>query len=72
MKVTRSKIKKKEVKKIEFKVQTSSACENHHRSVAAEADPGFDLRGGGVEFVNWGGGGRTSLKMFRVEVKSHF
>ena len=57
MKVTRSKIKKKEVKKIEFKVQTSSTCENHHRSVAAEADPGFDLRGGGVEFVNWGGGG---------------
>jgi len=33
-KVKRSKIKQKWVKKREFYVQTSSACENHHRSVA--------------------------------------
>jgi len=32
-KVKRSKIKQKCVKKREFQVQTSSACENHHRSV---------------------------------------
>jgi len=33
-KVKRSKIKQKWVKKRKFYVQTSSACENHHRSVA--------------------------------------
>jgi len=33
-KVKRSKIKQKWEKKREFKVQTSFACENHHRSVA--------------------------------------
>ena len=32
------------------------------------ADPGFNLRGGGVDFVN-GVGGRKSLKMLKVEVK---
>jgi len=39
------------------------------------ADPGFDLRGRGVDFVNggWGGGGvrgggRKSLKVLKVEV----
>ena len=40
------------------------------KSKNSVADPGFDLRGG-VDFVN-GEGGRTSLKMLRVEVKSHF
>jgi len=33
-KVKRSKIKNKGAKKREFKRQTSSACENHHRSMA--------------------------------------
>ena len=32
------------------------------------ADPGFDLRGGGVDFVNGEGGGRKSLKVLNVEV----
>jgi len=32
------------------------------------ADPGFDLRGGGVDFGN-GGGCRKSLKVLKVEVK---
>jgi len=33
------------------------------------ADPGFDLGGGGVDFVNWGGGGgRKKLKVLKVEV----
>jgi len=35
------------------------------------AVPGFDLRGGGVDFVN-GGGGRKSLKVLKVEVKVIF
>jgi len=35
------------------------------------ADPGFDLRGGGVDFVN-GGRGRKSLKVLKVEVKVVF
>ena len=32
------------------------------------ADPGFDLGGGGVNFVKWGWG-RKSLKVLTLEVK---